>query len=83
MTLEHFEKLLKGNNGISISKELVIFKDYELYNYKTKKSKEYDNLNDLVNDNPDVKKIIENAEDFYWELDGGHRSKRPKNGFFN
>ena len=71
MTIEQFDILLRLNNGIKISDEWNIFKDYELYNFRTDRSKYYDNIHDLVNDNPDVKQIIEDAEMFYHELGGG------------
>lgn len=74
MTIEHFGELLKGNNGIAITKELVIYNDFELYNYKTEESKCYESLRALVDDNPDVKKIIEDAEAFYLDWDGGRGS---------
>ena len=70
MTIEHFGKLLDGNNGIQITKNLVIFrKNFELYNDVTEESKCYDSLRALIDDNPDVKKIIEDAEAFYLDWD--------------
>ena len=57
MTLERFSELLKGNNGISITDELIIFNDFELFNYRTSESKQYKSLDELVNANPDVKKL--------------------------
>lgn len=69
MNIEPFDKLLNRNNGVPISEDLVIYKNYELYNYKTEESKRYDNIYDLVNDNPHVKKIIEDTENFCWRLD--------------
>lgn len=74
MTLEKFNQLLQGNNAIKISKELVIYNDYELYNYRTEKEKHYNSIEELVNDNPDVKKIIEEAEAFYYDWSGGRGS---------
>lgn len=71
MLINEFAKLLAGNNGVRISKELVIYNDFELYNYETGESKLYNSLDELVNDNPDVKAIIEEAEDFYFGWNGG------------
>lgn len=71
MTIKDFGELLAGNNGVKISKELVIYNDFELYNYNTEESKCYNSLDELVNDNADVKKIIEEAEGFYLEFNGG------------
>ena len=69
MTIEHFGKLLDGNNGIQITEDLIIFNDFELYNDVTEESKCYDSLRALIDDNPDVKKIIEDAEAFYLDWD--------------
>ena len=76
MTLERFNELLHvdGRNGIQIVKDLFIFNDYELYNAKTDRSKQYNSLDELVNNNPDVAKIIDEAEDFYLDWSGGRGS---------
>lgn len=72
MKIEHFEELLKGNNGIKISDDLVVYNDCELYNYRTEESKYYNNVKEMVEDNPEVKKIIEEAEAFYLDWSGGN-----------
>ena len=71
MTIKDFGELLAGNNGIKISKELVVYKDFELYNYNTEESRIYTSIEELVNDNPDVKKIIEETEAFALDWSGG------------
>ena len=71
MEISFFQQLLNGNNGIKISNDLVIYNDNELYNYQTGESKCYNSINALVDDNPDVKKIIEEAEAFYLDWSGG------------
>ena len=71
MTIKHFGELLAGNNAIRITKDLVIYNDFELYNYSTEESKCYNSLDELVNENPDVKAIIEQAEDFHFGWNGG------------
>lgn len=71
MKIEHFGELLAGNNGVRISKDLVIYNDFELYNYKTEESKCYNSLDELVNDNADVKAIIESTEAFALDWSGG------------
>ena len=83
MKIEHFGELLAGNNGIKISQDLAIYNDFELYNYKTEESKCYNSLDELVNDNADVKKIIEEAEDFYFDWNGsrGQGSGEMGGGF--
>lgn len=71
MKIEQFGELLAGNNGVRISQDLVIYNDFELYNYKTEESKCYNSLDELANDNADVKAIIEEAEGFYFDWNGG------------
>lgn len=80
MTLNYFGKLLKGNNGIKISDEYNVFNDFELYNFKTNESKKYKSLQELVDDNPDVKKIIEEAEAFYLDWSGGRGASSANMG---
>ena len=84
MKIEHFGELLAGNNGVRISKDLVIYNDFELYNYSTGESKCYTNLDDLVNANPDVKKIIEETEAFEldWRKEGAKSSNQTMGGGF-
>lgn len=74
MKIAHFQKLLSGNNAVRISDDLIIFNDFELYSLKTNESKNYKSLDDLLNDNPDVKDIIENAAYFALRFDGGRGS---------
>ena len=50
MTKEYFSQLLEGNNGIKITNDLVIYNDFELYNYRTEQSKNYNSLDELLND---------------------------------
>ena len=71
MTVEYFNQLLQGNNGIRIFDDFVIYNDYELYNYATGESKQYNNINELIEDNADIKKIIEEADAFYLDWGGG------------
>lgn len=74
MTLEYFSQLLKGNNAIEVKKDLFVFNDFELFNGKTQRSKQYNSLEELLNDNPEVKKIIDETEEFYLEWGGGRGS---------
>ena len=71
MTLQFFDELLKANNAIGITPDIVVFNDYELYNHSTKEAKQYSNIFDLTDDNPDIKEIILNTETFYNPIDGG------------
>ena len=71
MTIKDFGELLAGNNGVRISRDLVIYNDFELYNYSTEESKCYKSLDELVSDNPNVKAIIDTTDDFYHDWNGG------------
>ena len=74
MTLDYFNQLLQGNNGIKISEKYVVWNDYELYNLETDESRQYKNLDDLVKNNKDVEKIIEESDAFYLDWSGGRGS---------
>ena len=74
MTLEYFNQLLQGNNAIEVAKDLFVFNDFELYNFRTKESKQYKSLDELIFDNPNVKKIIDDTDEFYLEWGGGRGS---------
>lgn len=71
MKLSHFAKLLAGNNAVKISDKLIVFNDFELYDMEADESKNYTTLDELIADNEDVKKIIEGAEYFALEFNGG------------
>lgn len=71
MKIEYFEKLLKGNNAISISDDLIIFSDFELYSFSTREGKQYRNIQELCEANPGIKEIIETTESFFVKFDGG------------
>ena len=74
MDIEHFKKLLKGNNAIRINDEIIIFNNFELYSFDTEKSKYYRSLDELVNDNKEIKETILNTDDFKVIFDGGRGS---------
>ena len=74
MTLDYFSQLLQGNNGIKISEKYVVWNDYELYNLETDESRQYKSLDDLVKNNKDVAKIIEESDAFYLDWSGGRGS---------
>lgn len=81
MTLQEFDRLLKMNNGIPITDDLVIFtENYELYSFKSEVSKFYDSIEELCADNPKVAKIIEDAEDFYFKFGGGRGAESSAMG---
>ena len=65
MTIEYFKKLLQGNNAISITDDLIIFNDFELYSFSLDKGKQYKSIEELIEDRQDVKEIIESTEEFY------------------
>lgn len=86
MRLSHFAKLLNGNNAVKISDKLIIFNDFELYDMEADSSKNYNSLDELIADNEDVKKIIEDAKYFTMEYDGGRGSdsgNKEMGGGFN
>lgn len=74
MKINHFAKILNGNNAVKISDKLIIFNDFELYDMGADSSKNYDSLQALLADNPDVEKIITEAEYFALEWNGGRGS---------
>ncbi len=75
MKIAHFAKLLKGNNAVQITDNLIVFNDFELYDLATDESKNYATLEDLLNDNAEVKDIIEKAEYFELRFTGGRGSR--------
>lgn len=79
MKIAHFKKLLAGNNAVRISDDLIVFNDFELYSLKTDESKNYTTLEELLDDNADVKSIIENAPYFTLGFDGGRGSASKNN----
>lgn len=79
MKIAHFKKLLAGNNAVRISDDLIVFNDFELYNYTKDESKNYTTLEELLDDNADVKKIIEDAPYFELKFAGG-RGSASKSG---
>ena len=71
MTIEYFDRLLQGNNAIKVDDTHYIFNDYELYSTDSKLSRNYDSLEELLEDNPKIKEIIEKTYEFYLPLEGG------------
>lgn len=74
MKVEKFKQLLQGNNAIKITDDLIIFNDFELYSFETEQSKRYRTIEELMNDNPDIKELIESKDVFEQEYDGGRGS---------
>ena len=60
MTLDYFNQLLQGNNGIKISEKYVVWNDYELYNLETDESRQYKSLDDLVKNKKMLRKLSKN-----------------------
>ena len=86
MKISHFAKILAGNNAVKISDKLIIFNDFELYDMEADESKNYNTLDELVEDNQDVKKIIEEAKYFALDWNGGRGasgSQEMGGGFTN
>ena len=80
MKTTHFAKLLRGNNAVRISDDLIVFNDFELYNLKDDNSEYYKSLDELLENNPDVKEIIDKAEYFALRFDGGRGSGSTEMG---
>lgn len=74
MTVEFFSKLLGENNAILLNDNLILFNDYELYSFDNQESKQYIDIDALVDDNEEIKEIILKSDDFIIELDGGRGS---------
>ena len=64
MTLEYFEKGLQNNNAVRISERYCIWNDYELEDNLTNKWTQYKSLEEICENRPDIKKIIDEADDF-------------------
>ena len=71
MKITHFAKILQGNNAVQLDDNTIIFNDFELYKLDSDTSKKYDSLNALLDENEDIKKLIEGAEYFGLRWGGG------------
>ena len=80
MKIAHFKKILAGNNAVRISDDLIIFNDFELYSLETGESKNYKTLEELLANNKDVEKLIEDAPYFELRWDGGRGSSSHSEG---
>ena len=69
MTIEYFGKLLNGNNGIFISDDIIIYNDFSLQDFSKNIDKQYKSLDELLDDNPDIKDIILKTDTFYNHYD--------------
>ena len=64
MKLEEFKEGMKNNNAVRISQRYVVWNDYELQDELTKKWTRYGTLENLCEKKPEIKNIIEGADDF-------------------
>ncbi len=80
MKVVQFGELLKANNAIKLNEEYIVFNDFELYSFKTGKSKRYKTLEALVEANDFVKEIVENTDEFVLEEGGGRGAGSSTNG---
>ena len=58
MTIQEADKIMKKGNSLCFNEEVVLFDNYELFNYKTRESKQYNNIEEVVENNPDIKEMI-------------------------
>ena len=81
MKTAHFKKILAGNNAVRINADYIIFNDFELYNLTTGESENYSSLDDLINHNEEIKRVIEEAPYFELQFAGGRGStSKTQNG---
>lgn len=71
MKIEKFIKLFETNNAISITEDLILFSDMELYSFSKREGKQYKNIYELCKERPDVLQVIETTEDFTLVIHGG------------
>lgn len=74
METKKFEKTLKSKNALNINDEYILFRDLELYSFKTEISIQFENYEELYKhkiDNVSIKEIIEAKDSFDFLLDGG------------
>lgn len=74
MDIKKFKELLKANNAIKITNNIIIFNDFELYSFQQEKGNKYISLEDMLEKNPNIKEIILKTEKFEQEYDGGRGS---------
>lgn len=75
MDIKSFKRVFDSRNAVILSDDLILFKkNCELYNAKTDSSVRYGNLDEVIEDNPNVREIIEKAQNFNLSLDGGRGS---------
>ena len=73
MEVQKFKEELQKVNGLSIG-DYIVFNDYELYNLKTNKEKQFNTFEDLLNHKIrgiSVENIIKNIDEFTYNLAGG------------
>lgn len=71
MKIEKFIKLFETNNAISITEDLILFNDMELYSFSKREGKQYKNIYELCEERPDILRVIEETEDFTLVIHGG------------
>lgn len=75
-----FADVLKQNNGIQITDELVVYRDLELYNYRTFESKQYPTVQALLDDNEEVARVVAETEMFEYGFNGGRGASSASMG---
>lgn len=80
MELKYFELLLKNNNAIRLTNEIMLFNDLELYDLITMESVYFENFDELYNheiNGQTIKELVLNTDVFYNQLDGGRGAEGP------
>lgn len=80
MELKYFELLLKNNNAIRLTNEIMLFNDLELYDLITMESVYFENFDELYNheiNGQTIKELVLNTDAFYNQLDGGRGAGGP------
>ena len=73
MEVQKFKEELQKVNGLSIG-DYIVFNDYELYNLKTNKEKQFNSFEELLNHKIrgiTIENIIKNIDEFNYNLAGG------------
>lgn len=85
MEIVKFKEELDKRDGIALNDEFIIFNDYELYSTKTKLSKRFKKIEDLINskiNDKTIEEIIKEKENFELVDEGGRgsSSSNARNG---
>lgn len=66
MKKDDFLALFKYNTGVPLTETLGLSRDFILFDFENHTVTKFESFEDLMEKRPDVKKIIDEAEEFYW-----------------